>query len=168
MNRPYIPLVIAAALAAGAAAASSQATTPGRNGRIVFERLRFQNTPWGELFLIARMEPVRSSSHTRRTGPKTRAQTGRRIASGSRSPVVRERRSRYRHRKDLAASATRQAPPSAQRQWHKGAVAHRAVDSKVCLAGRRAVVSVVPRVVAHGQCLPSNRVGEPTCGGRVR
>lgn len=52
MNRPYIPLVIAAALAAGAVAASSQATTPGRNGRIVFERLRFQNTPWGELFLI--------------------------------------------------------------------------------------------------------------------
>jgi len=27
------------------------ATSPGSNGRIVFERLRYENTPWGELFV---------------------------------------------------------------------------------------------------------------------
>jgi TolB protein len=45
--------VLAAAIATGALATSSQATLPGANGRIAFERLRFQNgPPWGELFVM--------------------------------------------------------------------------------------------------------------------
>lgn len=45
-------VILAAAVVAGAVGTSSQATAPGQNGRIVFERLRFQNgPPWGELFV---------------------------------------------------------------------------------------------------------------------
>ena len=44
-------LLLVALLAALAVAASAHATAPGTNGRIAFERLRFQNSPpWGELF----------------------------------------------------------------------------------------------------------------------
>jgi TolB protein len=45
--------IVAAAIAAGAIATSSQGTPPGQNGRIAFERLRFQNTPRGELFVMS-------------------------------------------------------------------------------------------------------------------
>ena len=36
----------------GLLAATASGTTPGKNGRIVFERLRFQNLVWGELFVM--------------------------------------------------------------------------------------------------------------------
>ena len=51
MTRFHVLLVVVAAIVA-ATATSSQATPPGTNGRIVFERLRFQNTLWGELFVM--------------------------------------------------------------------------------------------------------------------
>ena len=47
--------VVFAALAATMITATADGTPPGKNGRIVFERLRFQNAPlWGELFVIER------------------------------------------------------------------------------------------------------------------
>lgn len=52
MTRLQVALVLAAAIATGAVATSSQATPPGTNGRIVFERLRSQNKLWGELFVM--------------------------------------------------------------------------------------------------------------------
>jgi hypothetical protein len=49
MTRLGVVLAAAATtIVVGAVATSSQATPPGENGRIVFERLRFQNSPlWG-------------------------------------------------------------------------------------------------------------------------
>ena len=41
-----------AVLALAGVGSLAHATPPGTNGRIVFERLRFQNTPWGELFVM--------------------------------------------------------------------------------------------------------------------
>ena len=41
-----------AVLALAAVGSLAHATAPGTNGRIVFERLRLQNTPWGELFVM--------------------------------------------------------------------------------------------------------------------
>jgi TolB protein len=53
MTRVGVVLVAAATIVATAVTTSSQATAPGENGRIVFERLRFQNSPlWGELFVM--------------------------------------------------------------------------------------------------------------------
>lgn len=51
MTRFHIVLVGVAAIVASTAT-SSRATAPGTNGRIVFERLRFQDTLWGELFVM--------------------------------------------------------------------------------------------------------------------
>ena len=51
MTRLHVFLVIVTTIVA-VTATSSQATPPGTNGRIVFERLRLQNTPWGELFVM--------------------------------------------------------------------------------------------------------------------
>ncbi len=45
-------IVAIAAAALGLAASIAAGTPPGKNGRIVFERLRVQNAPWGELFVI--------------------------------------------------------------------------------------------------------------------
>ena len=52
MSLLRVLLVLAAALVLGTLATSSRATRPGANGRIVFERLRFQNTLRGELFVM--------------------------------------------------------------------------------------------------------------------
>jgi len=54
MTRLGVVLAAASAtIVIGAVATSSQATPPGANGRIVFERLRFQNNPlWGELIVM--------------------------------------------------------------------------------------------------------------------
>jgi dipeptidyl aminopeptidase/acylaminoacyl peptidase len=52
MSHLRVVLVLAAAIVLDVLATSSQATPPGANGRIVFERLRFQNTLWGELFVM--------------------------------------------------------------------------------------------------------------------
>ena len=41
-----------AVLALAGVGSLAHATAPGTNGRIVFERLRSQNTPWGELFVM--------------------------------------------------------------------------------------------------------------------
>jgi Tol biopolymer transport system component len=46
--------VVLAALAATLITPSAEGTAPGKSGRIVFERLRFQNAPiWGELFVMS-------------------------------------------------------------------------------------------------------------------
>jgi hypothetical protein len=46
--------VVLAAVAAMVSTAKADGTPPGENGRIVFERLRFQNGPgWGELFVMS-------------------------------------------------------------------------------------------------------------------
>jgi TolB protein len=48
-----LALTVGAALLAGVIASIAGATTPAKNGRIAFERLRFQNGPvWGELFVM--------------------------------------------------------------------------------------------------------------------
>ena len=58
MSRRYVDArrvaVVLAALAATIVTATADGTPPGKNGRIVFERLRFQNAPlWGELFVMS-------------------------------------------------------------------------------------------------------------------
>jgi TolB protein len=46
-------VAVAALVLTAAVADTTRATPPGTNGRIVFERLRFQNSPlWGELFVM--------------------------------------------------------------------------------------------------------------------
>ena len=51
MTRVRVVFGVLAAIVV-ATATSSQATLPGANGRIVFERLRLQNTRSGELFVM--------------------------------------------------------------------------------------------------------------------
>ena len=52
IHRLSLPAALVAFLALGLLIAPlGGATPPGTNGRIAFERLRFQNRPWGELFV---------------------------------------------------------------------------------------------------------------------